>query len=520
MLVRETRSDKLQEISTAEVQAQQWERLGLAGRGQLETLAHKAQQRGPIVGQEGAAPSLRYAREHVFERVSVAQDHELKRGALQHGRGQIDLGELKAAALRDEHAGTVLKVGKEVATKESLERERAMVRSINEGQGRYGRLGDSQELTVSDRLRPEQKEAVQVILDSRDLAVNLRGAAGTGKTATLQEIRRGITEGGRSVLAVAPTRSAVEELEKVGFTGAMTLERLLQDRQAQARLRHRVLIVDEAGMVSSRQMSQLLQVARQQGAQLVFSGGTRQIQSVEAGDALRVLGRESRLRSVSLCQVQPQTLAEYRGAVEELRGDPARGFARSERMGAVREVDWAERAGQVSLAYREAAGQTNAHGQARSVLVVAPTHGEIRRLTNAIRADRERAGELGVSQQLTRHAPLHWTEAQKKDIRKYQPGHVLEFHKATKDVGKNEAVEVVGVEGDKLRVQKGSGEQVTLTRRQAQAYSVFEKQEIAVRGGDRLLLEANHRESGFRATNGELVTVAGVDGGRIELPSQ
>ena len=54
-------------------------------------------------------------------------------------------------------------------------------------------------------------------LTSRDLAINLRGAAGTGKTATLQEIDRGLHDAGREVVAVAPTRSAVEELRKVGL---------------------------------------------------------------------------------------------------------------------------------------------------------------------------------------------------------------------------------------------------------------------------------------------------------------
>ena len=368
VLVRKTRSDKLQELSTEAVKAQQEGRLGMEGRGQLQDLYERAQRRGPVQERGEAVASLHYAREHLFERVSVAGEYELKREALQHGRGAIDLEELKATLLREEHSGALLKAGREVATAESLARERAMVQTINESQGRYRRLGGEEEFVVSDRLRPEQKTAVQVVLDSRDLAVNLRGAAGTGKTATLQEIRRGLVEAGRELAAVAPTRSAVEELEKVGFGQAMTIERLLQDPREQTRLRGQVLIVDEAGMVSSRQMHQLLQVAVQQKAQIVFSGDTRQIQSVEAGDALRVLERESRLRSVSLSQVQRQTLAEYRTAVEELRQDPGRGFARLEGMGAVREVDWALRPQEVSKAYREALGQQNAQGQERSVL--------------------------------------------------------------------------------------------------------------------------------------------------------
>ena len=521
VLVRESREDKLAEISTTEVKQQQWARFTPEELARLRELNTQAQERQPEQEQRQervvAAASLVYAREHVFERVSVAKDHELKLEALRHGRGLIDLEELKAAVGGEESRGVLLKAGNEVATHETVARERAMIETIHRGQGQFSRLGGGQEFVVSDRLRPEQKHAVEVVLDSRDLAVNLRGAAGTGKTATLQEIQRGLAEGGRQVIAVAPTRSAVEELEKIGFGRALTVERLLQDSSKQKQLAGNVLIVDEAGMVSSRQMSELLALAERSRIQILFSGDTRQLQSVEAGDALRVLEQESRLKSVSLSQVQRQTLAEYRSAVEELRQNPARGFRQLEQMGAVREIDWQLRPQEVSQTYRDAIAQPNAKGQAREVLVVAPTHDEIRRLTEAIRHDRKRAGDLGESAPLTRYVPLNWTEAQKQHTKHYRPGLVLAFHKATKDVAKHEPVEVIRVEKDKLIARKETGQEITLTRRQAQAFSVHERQDIDVAAGDKLMLQANRRETGFRATNGEIVTVARQEDGRIQL---
>jgi hypothetical protein len=39
-----------------------------------------------------------------------------------------------------------------------------------------------------------------------------------------------LLDAGQKLLAVAPTRSAVEELQKVGFKDAVTIERLLQDQ--------------------------------------------------------------------------------------------------------------------------------------------------------------------------------------------------------------------------------------------------------------------------------------------------
>jgi ATP-dependent exoDNAse (exonuclease V) alpha subunit len=42
--------------------------------------------------------------------------------------------------------------------------------------------------------------------------------------------------------------------------------------------------VDEAGMVSGRQMEGLLKLAKREDARILFSGDTRQLQSVEASD--------------------------------------------------------------------------------------------------------------------------------------------------------------------------------------------------------------------------------------------
>ena len=87
-------------------------------------------------------------------------------------------------------------------------------------------------------------------------------------------------------------------------------------------------------MISGRQMSELLCLAERASARVVLTGDTRQIQSVEAGDALRILEKESRLKSVSLVQVQRQSDEAYRAAIEELRRDPERGFACLEEIGA------------------------------------------------------------------------------------------------------------------------------------------------------------------------------------------
>jgi len=508
VLVRESRADKLTAISTRELRQKQRERMTSDEEQMLASVRSTAPF--PSVAMDSSAPSLEHAQDHIFERVSVALDHELLTEALRHGRGRIRLDDLKGELSLQESAGKVLRSGREIATAVSLERERNMIAAVNRGLGAFEPLGDIRSLVVSVRLRPEQKHAVEFVLQSRDRAVSISGAAGTGKTATLQELRRALMEAGRVVLAVAPTMSAVEELQKVGFTDAITVERVLQDPRIHGEIRGKVIILDEAGMVSARQMADLLRLAEECSLRVVFSGDTKQIRSVEAGDALRILEKESRLKTVALTQVQRQTRKDYRDAMEELRRNPERGFAKLDAMGAVCETAISERAAAIADAYNSAA--------ASSCLVVCATHDEIDRVTEAIRERRKTRGELREGAALTRHVSLNWTAAQKADFRSYRAGQILGFHRAVKSIAKDDTVEVVRAGSGGLVVRGADGTERTISKKQTGSFDVLESRPIEVSGGDRLLLTANRRDAQSRITNGELVTVSAVDAaGRIQL---
>jgi ATP-dependent exoDNAse (exonuclease V) alpha subunit len=412
----------------------------------------------------------------------------------------------------EQSQGSLIRAGNNLATRGSLEREQRMIAAVDGGIGRYERLGGKREFIPSERLREEQLRAVRQILDSHDFAVNLRGAAGTGKTATLTEIARGLREAGREVLAIAPTRGAVEELQKVGFRDAMTISRLLEDPKAQAARHGRVLVVDEAGMVSGRQMEGLLKLAEREGARILFSGDTRQLQSVEASDALRILEQESRMKSVSLMAVQRQTQAQYRDAIQTLRHSPEQGLEKLEQLGAVREVPYLERAQAVASAYREFTSHSN-----RSVLVVAGTHEEIGKVTDAIREGMKQCGELDSGLVAERYVPLQWTEAQRKDMVNYKAGQVLLFHRSSRGIEKHEALTVERTDKSGIVARHQNGMERTVSLTQARSFSVHDRHQIEVAPGDKLLLTGNRGDAAFRSTNGELVKVRDVACGRIHL---
>src|SRR5450432_1191359 len=513
VLVRETRADKLQEISTERVHNLQQERMTPDESQALRDGLNEAQTKShsPQINRGVHEASLAYSQEHIFERLSVAREHEVLTEALRHGRGNVELSDLQGSLSLERAKGALISSGDEIATHASLQRERDMIAVVNRGLDRYDHLGKGRDFELSDHLRPEQKRAVEAVLNSRDLAINVRGAAGTGKTATLREIDRGLRDAGHEVLAVAPTRSAVDELEKVGFRDARTVSRLLEAQEPQGALRGRVLIVDEAGMVSGRQMQSLLHLAEDQGARIVFSGDTRQITSVEASDALRILERESDLKSASLIEVQRQTNSLYREAVKTMRHSPEEGFAQLENLGAIRDVSIFDRGQIVADLHREF------RTEGRETLVVAGTHAEISQLTNAIRQDRKEHGELGVGHSFDRYVSLQWTTAQKQQLSNYESGQVLQLHRDTKLAKRHESLEVVRVGPDSLVARTETGDEVNISSKQARAFSVYERQPIEIATGDNLMLTANRRGSDFKATNGELVKVKSLDGGAIHL---
>jgi ATP-dependent exoDNAse (exonuclease V) alpha subunit len=290
----------------------------------------------------------------------------------------------------------------------------------------------------------------------------------------------------------------------------MTVSRLLEDETAQRSLRGNVLIVDEAGMVSGRQMEGLLDLSHREHARIVFSGDTHR--SVKRSDALRILERESRMTSVSLTGNQRQSNRDYREAIETFGRSPDQGFAKLQDLGAVREVPDIDRTQKVADVYREMTAEPG-----RRVLVVAPTHEEIGRITKAIREDLKQRSVLGVGETLHRHIPLQWTEAQKKDISNYELGQVLVFHRSSHGVEKREALTVTGTSGSGINVTNERGEEKSVSLTQARSFSVHERREIEVAAGDKLLMMGKRREPGFRARNGEFATVRRVERGIIHL---
>jgi conjugative relaxase-like TrwC/TraI family protein len=506
-----TRSSKLAEITTAEVRHRQRADFSPERAQALDAVVDAARRRGPIApaGSDETA-ALVHARNHLFERASVQRGHEVIAEALNQNLGGLSLEKVKHALTEGEATDCVpLKLGESdlhatYATREGLTQELSAIAVVNSGRHACAPLGRG-DFEPNERLSADQRRAVQSLLASTDRVCALRGVAGAGKTFTLQEVQRGLVAANREVFACAPTTSAAAVLRSEGFSRATTLADFLQNGEAKngPRLLGAAVIVDEAGIASTRQGAELCALVEKQGARLILVGDTRQHSGVEAGDFLSILEKHSRLQTCELTDIRRQTTREYRSAVKLMaRGQARAGLEALDRLGWVKEdgADYVKRAAEH---YVESAAAK------RDVILVAPTWEEIHRLTDAVRAGLKKRGLLRESQPVTIAEPLAWTKAQAETVANYRPGHLLTLHRPLRaaQLTAGTTVEVVSVGRSGIRVRDAQGCETDVSpRRHAAAWTASAPRVIELAAGDRVLIRQNHRAAGL--VNGEVLTLA------------
>lgn len=447
------------------------------------------------------AEALASAEAHLFERRSVVDERVLLREALLVGRGGVQVEALRGLVVARIQSGELLRVEGEVASRETLLAENEFVRWAETQRHCYGALGAAPKI---DGLSRDQSRAVSEILASPSRIVVLQGDAGTGKTTCLRAVVAGIERAGGRVFGCAPSAGAADVLRRELTPDANTLQQLLVNQSLQLVTHGRVLIVDEAGLISVRQMRDLCRLAYVNDNRLLLVGDTKQHTSVEAGDALRCLQEYAHVPVANLREIRRQRDPGYRAAVRQLAARDAFGaFNTFARLGSVREVRDDRKL------FQEAADdyvRTIAAG--KSCLAISPVWKEIHTFTDEVRARLKATSRLATAERpYATVFSLQWTREQCRRVQDYESGDTLTFHRASKGFAKNETVQVVRREERLLLVQGDDGRERSLDPRRVAGFDVGVIREIAVAVGDRLQMRANLMTAGLK--NGDMVDVAG-----------
>ncbi|MGY4306158.1 Ti-type conjugative transfer relaxase TraA [Bradyrhizobium sp. USDA 4369] len=247
-------------------------------------------------------------------------------------------------------------------------------------------------------LSSEQAEALAHITDGHGLGVVV-GHAGTGKSAMLGVAREAWEAAGFEVRGVALSGIAAENLQSESSIVSRTIASLEHGwEQGRDLLKSSdVLVIDEAGMVGTRQLERVLSHAADAGAKVVLVGDPQQLQAIEAGAAFRSI--HERHGGAEIGEVRRQRQDWQRDATRDLAaGKVGHALGAYRARGMVHEAESRDQARGDLI---ERWDRERRASRDRSRIILTHTNDEVRALNETARERMRAAGDLGDEVRVT-----------------------------------------------------------------------------------------------------------------------
>jgi conjugative relaxase-like TrwC/TraI family protein len=484
----------------------------------------KAHQSSLEERNQQASSALTFARDKGFEREAVLDERVIFVDAMRRGMGEMTYPEVRAnfdARIASgefrEVGGSKHSAGRHFTTAGTIQAEKEIIRTVQDGQGRAPQLMSIREaipLTDSHaQLNETQRKAIEQILISRDQIQGLQGSAGSGKTTTLAAIRQGAEQNGYVVEGFAPTSRAAHQLREAGVAADTLQGYLARAVRASDPSQKHFYMVDESSLASTEQMRDFLRKIGRDDKVLLI-GDVRQHQGVDAGKPFEQL-QESGMRSAVLDRIVRQRDPELLKAVEHLsKNETAAGVRMLQEQGRVTEIaDAEQRVETIAKAYA---------AQPENTIIVSPDNASRRAINQAVRHELQLAGTLeSIDHTVAVLTPRSdMTGADREWAARYAAGDILHYVRGSKETGiePGNYAQVVHTDPKKnlVTVQRSDGERVTYDPSRLRGISAYREIEREFAVGDRVQLTAPNRD--LQIANRDLGTLTSFDWeGRITL---
>lgn len=301
-------------------------------------------------------------------------------------------------------AGRIVELGRDAlqqplfSTPEQIAIERELVTVTERLAGEHRAAPDPEhvlQLCRAHGLSAEQTRAAQMATTTAAIAV-IEGAAGSGKTTTLAAIvaaysgnARGSQATGRRIIGTSQSWKVAKELQTLGIE-AMATDAWLARTKEPFLDANTVLVVDEAGLLSSRQMLAITKRAAEAHAKVVLIGDREQLQALGAGPGLSIVAGVTGTTRVDT--IVRQREAWMRVAVTDFaKGRAEQGLAALEERGLLTFAS-----GETATVTRVVDAWENARSAALApaILLIAKTNAQVRALNDEVRVRLKRDGRI------------------------------------------------------------------------------------------------------------------------------
>lgn len=357
---------------------------------------------------EGAIPTLE-------NHDAVIERRHLIREVTERMQGVGSADDAANEVARLEASGVLIKIGKTeedepvYATPAMIATERSLIRGVVARKDEREFVSSARiEAAIAKRgtMSTEQADAVRHALNRDGVSV-VEGSAGTGKSFSLGGVAEAARDAGLRVYVVAPSHKAKDVIRQDTATdedSAKAVQGFLnrvsdpQHKDAITLSRGDCIIVDEAGMVGTRDMEALLRHAQGAGAKVILSGDTRQLQPVSPGGPMAVIAKV--IGTQRIAEIRRQSVDWQRAASQDFAtGSPDRALEAYDRSGRLHLVEGRE-ASLAALAkdWKADVERNPEAGMAKpweARLVVAGRNQDVHALNGVLRGSYREAGRLG-----------------------------------------------------------------------------------------------------------------------------
>lgn len=462
--------------------------------------------------------AIHFALAHAIEREAVIDRRILEAAALQHSMGRTSLDLVRDEGHQRQEHGELIVVANSKSsphvlftTPEMITLEHNNLDLMRAGQGRaipIANAGEIRKWATDRHLLADQAQAAEITLTANHWLSAIEGRAGSAKTTTIGAIAEFAHQRGYVVEGFAPTTRAVRALSEARIT-SRTVASLLENPSTPSGQKQ-LWFVDESSLLSTRQMNELLQRAREQKIdRIVFIGDQRQHHAIEAGRPIYQM-LQARMPVARLDTIRRQRDPDLRQAVTfAADGKIADALTIIEKQDRVREIASAkDRCETIAREYLDA------HEAGARVLVVSPANDERRLLNAAIREALKGRGHIANDgREQTIFVNRNLTKAQRAHARHYEAGDVILYRRGSKKLdltrGGYASVEVIDARHNRITVRTEDGRVVAYSPKRPSGVEVFCPEQRLFAIGDRIQFRRPDRA--LSVANGEFATVLALD---------